>query len=149
MTSEAAVKTTYWHQRRGTITKEVFSNLREFYLFVLTLHYDISSRVDSVDIIGCETGVFSSVSLRHVLDIQPARGGDVDASVTGQGAAVAFSPGHSGLRLACGAALQGHALSHQHLCILRLDHKTRPCWRSGGGAGRGRAGDGTGRGKGR
>lgn len=99
--------------------------------------------MDSVDIIGCETGIFSSVGLHHVLNIQSTRGGDVDARVCGQGAAIPFGPGNSGLWLACGAALQGHALSHQHLRVLGLNHKTWPCWQSRGGGGR------TGRGKGR
>lgn len=92
----------------------------------------MSCRMDSVDIIGCKTGIFSSVCLHHVLNIQSTRGSDVDTSVIREGATIAFSPGHSRLWLACGAALQGHALSYQYLCVLWLNHKTWPCWRSRG-----------------
>lgn len=49
----------------------------------LTLHYDISSRMDSVDIIGCKAGILSSVGLDHILNIQSTRGSDVDASIIG------------------------------------------------------------------
>lgn len=110
--------------------------------FSLTLYDDIGGGVDRVHVVGGEAGVLSSVGLPHVLNIQPAGGGDVDAGVVGEGAAVPFGPGHPGLRLTRGAALQGHALPNQHLCVLWLNHKTGPRWRSRGGGQRGRMGRG-------
>lgn len=65
-----------------------------------------------INIIGGKAGILSSIGLGHVLDVEPSRGGDVDASVIGQGCPVALCPRDAGLRLARGAALQGHALSH-------------------------------------
>lgn len=82
-----------------------------------------------INIVGGKTGVMSPIRQVHVLDIKPSGGGGVDAGVVGKGCAVPLGPGHPGLWLARGAALQGHALSHQHLSVLGLDHKTWPCWR--------------------
>lgn len=92
------------------------------------MYDDISRSVYGVNIVGGKTGVLSSISLDHILNIEPSGGGDVDASVVGQRCPVGLCPGDPRLGLACGAALQGHALSHQHLGVLGLDHKTWPCW---------------------
>lgn len=91
--------------------------------------------VYGINIIGGEARVLSSISLLHVLDVEPSGGGDGDAGVVGQGRPVTLRPGHPRLRLARGAALQGHALPHQDLRVLGLDHKTGPCWRSRQGNG--------------
>lgn len=99
------------------------------------MYDDIRCSVYGINIIGGKAGILSSISLDHVLNIKPAGGGDVDASVVGQGCPIALCPGDPGLRLACGTALQGHTLSHQHLSVLGLDHKTWPCWRSRGRGG--------------
>lgn len=86
----------------------------------------------SINIIGGKTGILSSISLDHILDKKPSGGGDVDAGVIGQWCPVTPCPGHSGLRLACGTALQGHALSDQHFSVLGLDYKTWSSCRSRG-----------------
>lgn len=96
-----------------------------------TLHDDVRRGVDGVHVVGGEAGVLAAVGLLHVLDVQPSGRGDVDAGVAGQRRAVPFGPGDPGLRLARGAAFQGHALSHQHLRVLGLDDKTGPRWREG------------------
>lgn len=85
-----------------------------------------------INIIGGKTGILSTISLDHILNIEPTRRGDVNASIVGQGRTIAFSPGDPGLWLACGTALQGHTLSHQNLCVLGLNHKTWSCWKDGG-----------------
>lgn len=111
----------------------------------LTLDDDVSSSMHGINIIGGKTGILSTISLDHILNIQPTRRGDVYASIVGQGRTIAFSPGDPGLWLTCGTALQGHTLSHQNLCVLGLNHKTWPCWKDGG-EGRGERGKGFGSG---
>lgn len=111
---------------------KIHSTNKEKWILISTLYNDISCGMYGIDVVGGKTGILSPISLDHLLDIKPSRRGDVDASVVGQGCPVALCPGDSGLRLACGAALQGNALSHQHLRVLGLDHKTWPCWRSRG-----------------
>lgn len=108
-----------------------------------TLYNDICCSVYGINIIGGKTGVLSSISLDHILNIKAPGGGDVDASVVGQGGPITLCPGDPGLRLACGTTLQGHTLSHQHLSVLGLDHKTWPCC-SGRGEGGGREDRGNG-----
>lgn len=102
-----------------------------------TLHDDVRCGMYGINIIGGKAGILSSISLDHVLDIKPSGRGDVDTSIVGQGCPIAFSPRDPRLWLACGTALQGHTLSHQHLSVQRLDHKTWPCLRSSGGEKRG------------
>lgn len=84
--------------------------------------------MDGVHLVAGEAGVLAAVRLVDVLNVEAAGGGDVDAVVRWQGRAVAAGPGDAGLRLAGGAALQGHALAHQHLRVLGLDHKAGPRW---------------------
>ncbi len=104
----------------------------EKWIVIPTLYNDIRCSVYGINIVRGKTGILSSISLGHVLDVKSSRRGDVDASVVGKWRPIAFCPGDARLRLACGAALQGHALSHQHLSVLGLDHETWPCWRSEG-----------------
>lgn len=82
--------------------------------------------MDGVHLVAGEAGVLPAVGLVDVLDVEAAGGGDVDAVVRGQGRAVPAGPGDAGLGLTGGAALEGHALAHQHLRVLRLDHETGP-----------------------
>lgn len=81
--------------------------------------------MNGVNVVGGKTGVLPSIGLDHLLDVEPPRGSGADASVTGQRCTVTLRPGDPRLRLAGGAALQGHAFSHQHLRVKRLDDKTR------------------------
>lgn len=83
-----------------------------------------------INIIRGKTGILSSISLDHVLDKKPSRGGDVDAGVIGEWCPVALCPRYSGLWLAYGTALQGHTLSDQHLSVLGLDYKIWSCLKS-------------------
>lgn len=92
----------------------------------LTLHDDVRSGVNGVHVVAGEAGVLAPVSLVNVLDVEPPRGGDVDAGIAGQWAAVSSGPRHPRVRLTCSAALESHALSNQHLRVLGLDHKTGP-----------------------
>lgn len=92
-----------------------------------TLHEDVCCSVYGINVIGGKAGVLAPISLHHILDEKPPRGSGVNASVVGQGGPVSLRPGDSGLRLACGTALQSHTLAHQHLCVLGLDHETWPC----------------------
>ena len=92
----------------------------------LTLDDDVSRGMDGVHVVGREAGVLAAVGLRHVLDEQPPRRRGVDAGVGRQRRAVPFGPGDARLGLTRGAALQGHALPHQHLRVLGLDHEAGP-----------------------
>lgn len=101
-------------------------------ILIPTLYDYICSSMYGINIIGGKTGVLSSISLYYILDKKASRRGDVDASIVGQGCPITLCPGDPGLWLACGAALQGHTLSNQHLSVLGLDHKTWPGWKSRG-----------------
>ena len=91
----------------------------------LTLDDDERRGVDAVHGVGGEAGVLPTVLLLHILDVEAARRGDAHPGVRGHGAAVAPGPGDLRWGVARGAALQGHTLPHQHLCVLGLDHKRR------------------------
>lgn len=108
------------------------------------MYNDVRCSMYGINIIGGKTRILSSIRLNHVLDVKPSRGGDVDPCVIGQGCPVGLCPGDPWLWLACGTAFQGHALSHQHLGVLGLDHKTWPRWRGRMRRGRGERGNGVG-----
>lgn len=105
---------------------ETTKNLPKVKSLSLTLYYNMRIGMDGVNVVARKAGVLSAVSLIDTLNVKTAGGCDVDAGVHRQGRLVSFSPCYSGLRLTRRAALQCHALPHQHLSVLWLDHKTRP-----------------------
>jgi hypothetical protein len=91
---------------------------------MLTLYNDEGCGMDTVHTIGCKARVLAAVTLGDVLYIQSSRGSDIHSRVNWQGCAVTSCPGDLRQRVACGTALQSDTLTHQYLCVLRLDYKS-------------------------
>lgn len=91
---------------------------------ILTLYNDEGRGMDAVHAVGCKARVLAAIALGDVLYIQSSRGSDIHSRVNRQGCPVTSRPRDLRQRVPCGTALQSDTLTHQYLCVLRLDYKS-------------------------